>query len=237
VKKLPLDAEAVVFDCDGLLVDTEACWTRAETALFAAHGLAFGPRQKALLIGRTMEAASAIMAGYFGRPGAGAEVAAELLGLVRAELATGAGPLPGALDLIRTLTGRVPMAVASNSPRELLDLALKSAGLAGFFEHTFAVDEVEQGKPAPDLYLAACERLGAAPGRCVAFEDSATGIAAARAAGMFLAVVPSLADRELDHDWLGASLADSEVTAWSAAIGHGPSISSRPASSGVAGTR
>jgi HAD superfamily hydrolase (TIGR01509 family) len=225
VKKLPLDAEAVVFDCDGLLVDTEACWTRAETTLFAAHGLAFGPGQKALLIGRTMEAASATMAEYFGRPGTGAEVAADLLGLVRAELASGAGPLPGALDLIRTLAGRVPMAVASNSLRELLDLALMSAGLAGFFEHTFAGDEVEQGKPAPDLYLAACERLGATPGRCVAFEDSATGIAAARAAGMFLAVVPSLADRELDHDWLGASLADAEVTAWSAAVRRRPSIS------------
>jgi HAD superfamily hydrolase (TIGR01509 family) len=219
VKKLPLDVQAVVFDCDGLLADTEICWTRAETALFAAHGHAFGPEQKALLIGRALDVASATMAAYFGQPAAGAEVAAELLDLVRVELAKGAEPLPGALDLIRALTGRVPVAVASNSPRELLDIVLKSTGLAGFFEHTFAADEVGRAKPAPDLYLAACDRLGAVPGRCVAFEDSSTGIAAARAAGMFLAVVPSLPGKELDHDWLGASLADTDITAWSATIG------------------
>lgn len=218
MKKLPIDAEAVVFDCDGLLLDTETCWTRAETALFAAYGHAFGPDQKALVIGRTLVAAGATMAEYFGRPSAGAEVAGELLALVHAELAKGAEPLPGALGLIRALTGSVPTAVASNSPRELLDTALNSAGLAGFFEHTFAADEVEHAKPAPDIYLAACERLGSVPGRSVAFEDSSTGVAAGRAAGMFLAVVPSLAGRELDHDWRGASLADPEVMAWAEAL-------------------
>lgn len=145
-------------------------------------------------------------------------MAAELLALVHAELAKGAEPLPGALDLIRALTGRVRTAVASNSPRDLLNTALRSAGLTEFFTHTFAADEVKHAKPAPDIYLAACERLGAVPGRSVAFEDSSTGIAAGRAAGMFVAVVPSLAGRELDHDWLGASLADPEVVAWAEAL-------------------
>lgn len=116
MRSLPTSAEAVVFDCDGLLVNTEACWTVAETAIFAAHGHSFGPEQKALVIGRTVEAAAAAMADYFERPGAGAELAAELLERVRKELAAGAAALPGAAELVRACRAAVPIAVASNSP-------------------------------------------------------------------------------------------------------------------------
>lgn len=129
---LPTRTEAVVFDCDGLLVDTEPCWTVAETALFAAHGHTFGPEQKALVIGRTVEAAAEAMADCFGRPGAGPELAAELLERVRKELAHGAAALPGAAELVRACRAAAPIAVASNSPRELLDTALDSAGLAPY---------------------------------------------------------------------------------------------------------
>lgn len=94
-------AEAVVFDCDGLLVNTEACWTVAETAIFAAHGHPFGPKRKALVIGRTVEDAGEAMAQCLGRPGAGAELAAELLERVRKELSRGAAALPGAAELVR----------------------------------------------------------------------------------------------------------------------------------------
>lgn len=211
---LPTGTEAVVFDCDGLLVDTETCWSVAETAIFAAHGHAFGPQQKALVIGRTVAAAGAAMAEYFGRPGAGDELSAELLQRVRNELADGAAALPGAVELVRACRAAVPVAVASNSPRELLDTSLRSAGLADLFTHSFAADEVGSPKPAPELYLKACDSLGVAPERAVAFEDSATGIAAARAAGLYVAVVPSLAGPDLDHDWLGASLADPELLEW-----------------------
>ncbi|MGW5114349.1 HAD family hydrolase [Streptomyces noursei] len=212
-------AEAVVFDCDGLLVDTETCWTVAETAIFAAHGHPFGPEQKALVIGRTVEDAGEAMAEYLGRPGAGAELAAELLESVRKELARGAAALPGAAELLRACRAAVPIAVASNSPRELLDEALWSAGLADYFTHTFAADEVRSPKPAPDLYLTACERLGVAPKCSVAFEDSATGIASARAAGLYVAVVPSLSGADLDHDWLGTSLAERELLDWAKQLG------------------
>jgi HAD superfamily hydrolase (TIGR01509 family) len=108
----------------------------------------------------------------------------------------------------------VPVAVASNSPRELLDTALGSAGLADCFTHSFAADEVPSPKPAPDLDLTACAALGTAPERSVAFEDSATGISAARAAGRYVAVVPSLAGAALDHDWLGTTLAAPELREW-----------------------
>jgi HAD superfamily hydrolase (TIGR01509 family) len=211
---LPTSAEAVVFDCDGLLVDTEACWTVAETAIFAAHGRPFGPEQKALVIGRTVEAAGEAMAEYLGRPGAGAEIAAELLEGVRKELARGASALPGAAELVRACRAAVPIAVASNSPRELLDTALWSAGLADCFTHSFAADEVRSPKPAPELYLTACEALGTPPKHSVAFEDSATGTTAARAAGLYVAVVPSLPGADLDHDWLGTTLAERELLDW-----------------------
>ncbi|MFH8368443.1 HAD family hydrolase [Streptomyces sp. NPDC018031] len=219
MRSLPAGTEAVVFDCDGLLVDTETCWTVAETAIFAAHGRPFGPAQKALVIGRTLEAAGEAMADHFGRPGAGAELAAELLRRVRVELGRGAAALPGAVELVRACRARVPIAVASNSPRELLDTALRSAGLLDCFTHSFAADEVRFPKPAPDLYRTACEALGVAPARSVAFEDSATGIASARAAGLHVAVVPSLPGTDLDHDWLGSSLAAPELLAWAAGLG------------------
>ncbi|MEV5140920.1 HAD family phosphatase [Streptomyces syringium] len=215
------NAEAVVFDCDGLLVDTEACWTVAETAVFAAHGHPFGPEQKALVIGRTLEDAAKAMAEYLGRPGASAELAAELLERVRKELSGGVAPLPGAAELVRACRAAVPIAVASNSPRELLDAALWSAGLADCFTHSFAADEVRSPKPAPELYLTACEALGVPPTCSVAFEDSATGIASARAAGLYVAVVPSLSGADLDHDWLGSSLAEPELLDWARQLGDG----------------
>ncbi|MEV4433157.1 HAD family phosphatase [Streptomyces sp. NPDC049585] len=215
---LPARPDAVVFDCDGLLVDTESRWTVAETAVFAAHGHPFGPAQKALVVGRTLESAAEAMAAYFGCPDAGADIAADLLARVRRELARGAEALPGAVELVRACRAAVPVAVASNSPRELLDAALWSAGLTDFFPHSFAADEVLSPKPAPELYLTACEALGANPRRSVAFEDSATGIAAARAAGLYVAVVPSLEGATLDHDWLGTSLADPALQTWAGAL-------------------
>ncbi|EFL33592.1 hydrolase [Streptomyces viridochromogenes DSM 40736] len=219
MRSLPTGAEAVVFDCDGLLVNTEDCWSVAESAVFAAHGLPFGPAEKALVLGRTLEAAGEAMAGHFGRPGAGAEIAADLLARVRKELARGAEALPGAVDLVRACRASMPVAVASNSPRELLDTALESAGLRDCFPVSFAADEVRSAKPAPDLYRTACAALGVAPERAVAFEDSATGVAAARAAGLFVAVVPSLPGGDLDHDWLGTSLAEPELLAWARGLG------------------
>ncbi|MFI9809429.1 HAD family hydrolase [Streptomyces sp. NPDC052301] len=218
---LPTNTEAVVFDCDGLLVNTEACWTVAETAIFAAHGQPFGPEQKALVIGRTVEGAGEAMAQYLGRPGAGAELAAELLERVRRELSRGAVALPGAAELVRACRAVVPIAVASNSPRELLDTALWSAGLTDCFTHSFAADEVRSPKPAPELYLTACEALGTTPQRSVAFEDSATGIASARAAGLYVAVVPSLQGADLDHDWLSTSLAEPALRDWARKLGVG----------------
>jgi beta-phosphoglucomutase-like phosphatase (HAD superfamily) len=114
---LPREVEAIVFDCDGLLVDTETGWTRAETAIFAERGHGFGLEQKQLLIGKTLPDGAAAMAAYFGRPDEVAAVERRLHDLVAKELSAGADALPGARDLVLALRARVPIGVASNSPR------------------------------------------------------------------------------------------------------------------------
>lgn len=115
---LPPHVSAVVFDCDGLLLDTESCWSRAEAALFADYGFGFGPAEKDLLIGRTLETACENMAAaYFGMPGAGPRLLADLVPRVAAELSAQVEPMPGARRLLEYLHGRVPIAVATNSPR------------------------------------------------------------------------------------------------------------------------
>lgn len=211
---LPENVDAVVFDCDGLLVDTETGWTRAETAIFAEHGHAFGLEQKKIVIGGTLAAAGLAMAEYFGRPGDGPRLARRLHDLVAIELAAGADPLPGARDLVLRLRGRVPIAVASNSPRAFVAAALASAGLDDLFTEVFAAEDVEHAKPAPDLYLAACAGLGADPARSVAFEDARTGVTAARAAGMYVVGVPSLPGVVLDTDAVFTALTDPVLTQW-----------------------
>nr|WP_221375065.1 HAD family phosphatase [Actinoplanes polyasparticus] len=212
--ELPAYVDAVVFDNDGLLAYTEAGWTRAETAIFAEHGHEFGIDQKQIVIGKSLAAAGLAMADYFGRPGAGPALTRRLHDLVAVELAAGADALPGARELVSELRGRIPIAVASNSPRAFVDAALVSAGLDDLFSVVLSADDVEQPKPAPDLYLAACTRLNAGPARTVAFEDSPTGAASARAAGMVVVSVPSLPGADLGADAEYASLADPALVAW-----------------------
>jgi HAD superfamily hydrolase (TIGR01509 family) len=217
---LPESVSAIVFDCDGLLLDTEPAWSRAEAALFAEHGFGFGPEQKELLIGRTVEAACATLAGYFGREGEQDALSARLLDLVAGELGVGVTAMPGAAQLVASLAGRIPLAVASNSARRLLDISLNSSGLSGNFSVTVAADEVERPKPDPQLYLEAFARLDADPVRGVALEDSGTGATAARASGAFLIAIPSLPGKVLGGDFETSSLADPIIQAWGRSVMH-----------------
>ena len=205
---------AVVFDCDGLLVDTESCWTAAESELFAQRGLSFSEAEKTHLIGASIPSACAWLAQRFGDGTTAEAVAQELLGLVDEVVARDAAPMAGAPELVAAVRQRVPVAVASNSTRELLDQALTRGGFAETFAVTVAADEVASPKPDPELYLTACARLGAEPARCLAFEDSATGLRAATAAGLRTVAVPSLPGARLPADVSVATLADPGLTAW-----------------------
>ncbi len=216
--RIPTEVEAVVFDCDGLLAETESAWTRAETAVFREHGHGFGVEQKKLLLGKTLTSGGQAMADYFGRPDEGPALASHLANLVWRELKAGTPALPGAAEIVQTLKRRsIPVAVASNSPAHFVEAALTSAGLHDLFEIIVSADDVEHGKPAPDLYLTACARLLATPQRSVAFEDSGTGVASARAAGMFVIAVPSVLGSELPADATFGSLTHPDLTAWASA--------------------
>ncbi|MCA0293750.1 MAG: HAD family phosphatase [Actinobacteria bacterium] len=208
----------VVFDCDGLLVDTEPCWTVAETAVFAVRGLPYGPAEKADFIGKSVAATVALMAERFAEPGNEDGIRVELLGSIADAISAQAEPMPGAIELVGVLAERIPVAVASNSPRVVLDLALARAGLTGAFGVVVAADEVTHPKPAPDLYLRACELLGVDASTSLAFEDTGTGAAAAAAAGLHVVGVPSPEAHPFPADGVFASLADPALLAWASSL-------------------
>lgn len=216
--ELPDRVSAIVFDCDGLLVDTEPAWTVGEAALFAANGFDFGPEQKQLLIGASISSGGEIMATYFGRPGAGRELVDQLFELVEAELMRGVEPMPGVVALLDALGDRVPIAVASNSNRRFLDVSLGGSGLADRFAVTVGADDVERHKPHPDLYLEAFARLRANPARGVALEDSQTGMVSARASGAFVFAIPAMPIADLDADFVIDSLANPGVLDWARTV-------------------
>lgn len=209
----PETVEAVVFDCDGLLLDTESAWTRGERTLYASRGVTFTMDHKRRLLGSSGPRAHALFEAHLDAPGEGDALMAELHGLVSDEIARSAPPQPGAVELLEALRAAgTPVGLASNSPSAMVALALRTAGLEGAFASVLCADQVANPKPAPDLYVQSCARLGAAPARCVGLEDSPTGVVAAKAAGMFVIGVPSLQGITLDGaDLVAASLAEPAV--------------------------
>lgn len=204
-----------MFDNDGLLLDTEEAWTRAEVRLFEAHGSTFTPAHKRDLIGSSHLVAAGKLELMLDQPGNGAALVDQLQALVLEEGRAGVAPRPGAAQLLDDLAeAGVPLALASNSLRPFVDLVLGSSGLTDRFAVVVSGDDVAHPKPAPDLYLLACERLGVEARASVALEDSPTGVAAGRAAGMRVVGVPYLPDMALDADVVASSLADPAVYAF-----------------------
>jgi len=172
---------AAVFDCDGLLIDSAACWRLAYVRVLALDGRALDGELLRSLNGASVRMAASALG-----------VASEALH-AELRLAFQTGPIsarPGAHALLTRLHGRLPMAVATNGPRELIALALGRVGLGAYLSISVSADTLPE-KPAPDIYLAACELLGVHPTRAVALEDSPIGAAAAQAAGLRLIYVPS----------------------------------------------
>ncbi len=205
---------AVVFDNDGLLLDTEPCWTVAEKALFEAHGREFDLEAKRALVGTSPRTAAPILERLLGMPGQGRKLSDELYAQALTEIGAGASPRPGAIDLVTRLRAAgVPLAIASNSPRRHLLAGLRRVGLQDHFEVVLGVDDVPNPKPSPDLYLQACRRLGVDPADAIAIEDSPPGAGAAKAAGLRVIGVPSVPGVDLtgDADLVAASLADPAV--------------------------
>jgi len=204
---------AVVFDNDGLLLDTEPCWTRAQQAVFARRGRVFDLAAKQALVGTAPQTAAAVLERLLDAPGRGRELADEMYTAALDEIARGATPRPHALELVRAAGGVLPLAVASNAPRSHLLAGLRRTGLENAFDAVLGVDDVVNPKPSPDLYLRACELLGVPPSQAVALEDSPPGVAAARAAGLLVVGIPSVEGVELAADVVAPSLGDPRVRA------------------------
>jgi HAD superfamily hydrolase (TIGR01509 family) len=205
---------AVIFDNDGLLLDTESVWTRAEEDLFATRGIEFTPADKLEMVGKSAELAGAILERRLAEPGRGLELMAELDVMVVAELEHGVEAMLGARELLVSLRDRgTPLALVSNSPLVFVRRSLELVGLEGSFDVVVSAHEVARPKPAPDPYLEACRLLGVEPGPdIVALEDSPTGVEAAVAAGLTVIGIPSVEGVVLDQaHHLAASLADEIV--------------------------
>ncbi|MET0306898.1 MAG: HAD family phosphatase [Solirubrobacterales bacterium] len=205
---------AVVFDNDGLLLDTESVWTRAEQDLFDRRGLEFTPANKRELVGTSAEIAGGILERRLGEPGRAVELIEELNDLVVAELEHGVEAMVGARELLHALKqSGIPIGLVSNSPLVFVQRSLAIVGFHDQFDVVISAHEVAEPKPSPDPYLEACRRLDVAPGpTVVALEDSPTGVAAARAAGLTVIGIPSLEGIVLDeaHE-IAASLEDEVV--------------------------
>lgn len=205
---------AVVFDNDGLLLDTESVWTRAERDLFERRGLAFTPAHKLELVGTSAAVAGEVLERRLGKPGRAAALIEELNELVIAELEHGVEAMLGARELLHALERRgTPLGLVSNSPLAFVSRSLEIAGFEDRFDVILSAHEVAAPKPAPDPYIEVCRRLGVEAGpEVIALEDSPTGVAAARAAGLTVIGIPSLEGVALEEaHHIAESLLDAVV--------------------------
>ena len=187
--------DGVVFDCDGLLVDSESIWIDIVRDALRAHGLPHGETQLDAFYGLTIDDSAALLAAA----GLDPETAgAELRARYEERIAAGVEAMPGAVALVRALADRgVPIAVASNGDGAHVRALLGAAGIVDLFDALVTANDVAHGKPHPEPFARAAALLGTAPERTLAADDTAVGGASARAAGLWLAGVNADASVEL----------------------------------------
>jgi HAD superfamily hydrolase (TIGR01509 family) len=183
--------EAVVFDLDGVLIQSEEVWDEVRARYVRERGGRYDAEIQRAMMGMSAPEWSRFLHETAGVPDSPQEIDREV---VRRMLAAYREELPllrGAVDAVRRTADLVPLALASSSNREIFEAVLDLAGIAGSFRATVSSEEVARGKPAPDVYLEAAHRLGVAPERCAAVEDSHAGIRSAKAAGMRVVAIPN----------------------------------------------
>jgi beta-phosphoglucomutase-like phosphatase (HAD superfamily) len=182
--------EAVVFDLDGVLIDTEGVWEEVRRGYVAEFGRQFLPDSQQRMMGMSTPEWSRHLSEDVGVGRTPEVVAGDVLGRMAEGYRAALPLIPGGVEAVRRLGERYRLALASSSARVLIDQVLETAGLTGAFEATFSTEQVPRGKPAPDVYLAAVEALGLTPAVCAAVEDSSNGLRAASAAGLAVVCVP-----------------------------------------------
>jgi HAD superfamily hydrolase (TIGR01509 family) len=182
--------QAVVFDLDGVIIDTEEVWEEVRRAYVAGHGREFLPDSQDRMMGMSTGEWSRHLAVDVGVGLPPEQVAAEVLGRMAERYRESLPLIPGSVDAVRRIAAHFPVALASSSARILIDQVLDTAGLAGVFRVTRSTEEVPRGKPAPDVYLSVASELGFEPAVCAAVEDSSNGLRSAAAAGLAVICVP-----------------------------------------------
>jgi HAD superfamily hydrolase (TIGR01509 family) len=183
--------DAVIFDMDGVLLDSEQLWNQSKEELVHASGGHWREDAPRAMMGMSSREWSQYLRDELGVDLDIDEINREVVHRMERHYRERLPLLPGAVDAVRTLHRRWPLALATSANRQIIELALDAAGLAGEFEATVSSEEVERGKPAPDVYLEAARRLGVPADRCVAIEDSSNGLRSAAAAGMAVIAVPN----------------------------------------------
>jgi HAD superfamily hydrolase (TIGR01509 family) len=183
--------DAVVFDLDGVLIQSEEIWNEVREQLAQERGGRYDERAQRAMMGMSAPEWSRYMHEMVGLPESPDEIVAEVVALMEARYREELPLIPGAVEAVERLAARWPLGVASSSNRILIDLVLQLSGLERFFKATVSSEEVARGKPAPDVYVEACRRLGVEPTRAAAIEDSHAGIASATAAGMRVIAIPN----------------------------------------------
>ena len=182
--------EAVVFDMDGVLVDSEPIWEQVRRGVVAEYGGTWLPEAQTALMGMSTPEWAAYLSDDLGVGKPPDEVAQIVIDQMVARYEEHLPVLPGADEAVRRCAGRWRLGLASSSPRRLIDAVLQTAGWADLFAVTVSTEELDRGKPAPDVYLHAVTALGADPAACAAIEDSSNGMRSATAAGLVLIAAP-----------------------------------------------
>lgn len=183
--------QAVVFDLDGVLVESEQIWDEVRRGLAAEHGLRWPSDATRAMQGMSTDEWSTYLTDVVRLPGSRQEAAANVIDQVAARYRESLPLLPGAREVVARLGGRWPLGLASSSPRRLIDAVLESAGLADWFVANVSTEEVGAGKPSPEVYLEVARRLDVSPERTVAIEDSSNGLRSAARAGLRLIAMPN----------------------------------------------
>ena len=183
--------EAVFFDQDGVLIDSEGAWDGARRAIVAENGGHWKPEATSAMMGMSAPEWSRYVRDELGVALAPEEISDRVVARLLAGYERDLPLLPGAVAAVRRVAARWPVGLASSANREVIDAVLAASGLAGVFGATVSGEEVGRGKPAPDIYLEAARRLGVDSAQSAAVEDSTNGLRAAEAAGMLVVALPN----------------------------------------------
>ncbi|MEW2426719.1 HAD family phosphatase [Micromonospora sp. NPDC047644] len=182
--------DAVVFDLDGVIVDSEPVWEEVRRAYVAAHGGTWQPDTQRRLMGMSTGEWAHYLSAELGVDRTAEQVAVEVVEEMARRYRDHVPLIDGADQVVRGLAARWPLGLASSSPTRLIEAALAATDLTDAFGATLSTERTERGKPAPDVYLSVAQHLGVDPTRCVAVEDSSNGVRSAAAAGMRVVAVP-----------------------------------------------